>query len=166
MEEKDYPNYVYFYPTSLQQRNKGKSITDQRENIEITIKELKNEKGEIILSNKTISLSWEFGYNFIEKDEYVKTELLKSILNRNKEVISEIKPSNIKITGFEKEIEGNNKTIMETILESDEERNWLIKEKKKIEKESEEERNKHSYTIEDIEKRLNEIKYDKSENER
>ena len=165
MEEKDYPNYVYFYPTSLQQRNKGKSITDKKEKIEITIKELKNEKGEIILSNKTISLSWEVGYEFIEKDEYVKKELLKSILNRNKEVISEIKPSNIKITGFEKEIEGNDKTIMETILESDEERNWLIKEKNKLEKESEEERNKHSYTIEDIEARLKEIKYDESENE-
>ena len=165
MEEKDYPNYVYFYPTSLQQRNKGKSITDKKEKIEITIKELKNEKGEIILSNKTISLSWEVGYEFIEKDEYVKKELLKSILNRNKEVISEIKPSNIKITGFEKEIEGNDKTIMETILESDEERNWLIKEKKKIENETEEERKKHSYTIEDIEARLKEIKYDESENE-
>ena len=83
MEEKDYPNYVYFYPTSLQQRNKGKSsFKDERENIEITIKELKNEKGEIILSNKTISLYWEEVFDFIEKDEYVKTELLKSILNR------------------------------------------------------------------------------------
>lgn len=85
--------------------------------------------GKILLENASLKLAVGKKYGLIGKNGIGKTCFLKSLSNKTLEGI----PKMANIVHISQEIEGTNKTALETVLSSDKERENLLKEKSNIE---------------------------------
>uniref|UniRef100_A0A7S3ELP2 Probable ATP-dependent transporter ycf16 n=3 Tax=Rhodosorus marinus TaxID=101924 RepID=A0A7S3ELP2_9RHOD len=108
-----------------------------------------------ILRNSTLTLAYGRKYGLIGRNGVGKSTLLRSLYNREIPI-----PENVNIIFVEQECAGTEKTVLQTVLLGDEEREWLLKEEKDL---SNEKSGDAGTELEEVYLRLQEIDSDAAE---
>ncbi|KAJ8906260.1 hypothetical protein NDN08_002753 [Rhodosorus marinus] len=108
-----------------------------------------------ILRNSTLTLAYGRKYGLIGRNGVGKSTLLRALYNREIPI-----PENVNIIFVEQECAGTEKTVLQTVLLGDEEREWLLKEEKDL---SNEKSGDAGTELEEVYLRLQEIDSDAAE---
>lgn len=82
-----------------------------------------------LLYNATLKLNYGFKYGLIGRNGVGKSTLLREISQGNGQVVV---PEHVNIMHVEQEVVGDDRTVLQTVLEMDGEREWLLAAEKKI----------------------------------
>lgn len=156
--KQDYPSYV-----DLKGRNKTKNRDIICDNFSVTL------GGKVLLKEGTkLSLIYGNKYGMVGRNGLGKSVMLRKISSRDPDLNI---PEYLKILHVEQEVVGDDTLPIDSVLQADQERVWLLAEAKRLQalkdKETgeaeEEEEEERSYTLADIYERLRDIESDKAE---
>ena len=163
-ETKAWPDYVFLKGTSFSSKNKDKAKDIKIENFNLQV------PGKVLLNNSSLSMGFGSKYGLVGKNGIGKSVLMCAISGRESGTPFGNIPANIRILHVQQEVPGNDLTPLETVLNADVERLWLIKEEKRLleEKENEKDKNEEEeveppYDLNDIYERMREIEANKAE---
>ncbi|EKE40074.1 hypothetical protein ENUP19_0314G0007 [Entamoeba nuttalli] len=169
-ESKAWPDYVFLKGTSFSSSNKDKAKDIKIENFTLQV------PGKVLLNNSSLTMGFGSKYGLVGKNGIGKSVLMCAISGRESGTPFANIPANIRILHVQQEVPGNELTPLETVLQADIERLWLINEEKRLlaEKDKKPENEEHEESIEeedieppydlnDIYERMKEIEASKAE---
>ena len=164
-EGKAWPDYVFLKGTSFSSKNKDKSKDIKIENFTLQV------PGKVLLNNSSLTMGFGSKYGLVGKNGIGKSVLMCAISGRESGTPFGTIPANIRILHVQQEVPGNDLTPLETVLNADIERLWLLQEEERLlnEKEKEPELNEDGeeieppYDLNDIYERMREIEANKAE---
>ncbi|ELP86855.1 GCN20-type ATP-binding cassette protein GCN3, putative [Entamoeba invadens IP1] len=166
-----WPDYVFLKGTSFSSKNKDKARDIKIDNFTLQV------PGKVLLNNSTLTMGYGSKYGLVGKNGIGKSVLMCAISGREAGTPFANIPANIRILHVQQEVPGNDLTPLDTVLQADVERIWLLSEEKRLlsqkdehheeeHESSEEHAEEHiepPYDINDIYDRMKEIEVNKAE---
>ncbi|KAL7715114.1 GCN20-type ATP-binding cassette protein GCN3 [Entamoeba marina] len=151
--------------TSFSSKTKDKVRDIKIENFNLQV------PGKVLLHDSSLTMGFGSKYGLVGKNGIGKSVLMCAISGRESGTPFGNIPANIRILHVQQEVPGNDQTPLQTVLEADIERLWLLKEEqrltaekdKEVEVNDDEEYKEPAYDLTDIYERMREIETHKAE---
>ncbi|MBQ8211639.1 MAG: ATP-binding cassette domain-containing protein, partial [Treponema sp.] len=125
-EGKAWPDYFFLKGTSFSSKNKDKSKDIKIENFNLQV------PGKVLLNNSSLTMGFGSKYGLVGKNGIGKSVLMCAISGRESGTPFGNIPANIRILHVQQEVPGNDLTPLETVLNADVERLWLLQEEERL----------------------------------